>query len=473
MATRAERKQLARKRRHTESEHNAVVKILRQCIQAKEASWSSEHRTIVDQHRQLYDKMQKRQTQRLAAQARQQETSDPPDVMKPKIAQVAQLLRASRCCLVYTGAGISAAAGIPTYRGGNGIYNRASKRSKSSAGQAEGESEASNLAEIDITQCHPTQTHMALARLIENKRVRLVVSQNIDNLHRRSGLGWHHLAEIHGNACLEFCPSCRQAPTVPRPDSEPAATGLRGAVSYPRHDEMSVAPVEGDVKPNQAVLRSLTAETRAIANTATNQYLDNGSNSIQQSDPVVNGPDVSLERVFSRRYDVTGRTAKHRHKTGRICPDCSSPLVDSIVHYGEKARCSAIQNWETITTVLPETDLIIAMGSSLKVLHHYKPLWAPLRRPKRQGASAKLIIVNLQWTPRDAMADVVLRCTTDTFVQALHQHAPDVLDCIPPYNIAQDIAWQEASLPDESVLDGLSTSKGWFAKGLAPGKRTK
>lgn len=35
-----------------------------------------------------------------------------------------------------------------------------------------------------------------------------VVSQNVDGLHRRSGVKFEQLAEVHGNCFSERCPSC-------------------------------------------------------------------------------------------------------------------------------------------------------------------------------------------------------------------------------------------------------------------------
>ena len=218
---------------------------------------------------------------------------------------------------MYTGAGISASAGIPTYRGNNGIYRRPAAANTDNADNAanadnadnadndaldddvpsrtaakRGQEETSNVIDVDITQCAPTPAHMALTRLIQLQRVRFVVSQNIDNLHRRSGLGWPQLAEIHGNACLEYCASCRE----------------KGVPQSPMQTKGE--PTDSETSPQLHVDAAATAAL----------------------------PSSGLEAVWSRQYDVTGKTAKHRHKTGRECPQCSAPLLDTIVHYGEKAQ---------------------------------------------------------------------------------------------------------------------------------------
>jgi NAD+-dependent protein deacetylase sirtuin 6 len=40
--------------------------------------------------------------------------------------------------------------------------------------------------------------------------VRYIVSQNVDSLHRRSGVPEAELSEVHGNCFMERCPSCNK-----------------------------------------------------------------------------------------------------------------------------------------------------------------------------------------------------------------------------------------------------------------------
>lgn len=49
---------------------------------------------------------------------------------------------------------------------------------------------------------------MALVELMERGHLKHVVSQNVDGLHRKSGIPSHNISEVHGNTNLEKCTSC-------------------------------------------------------------------------------------------------------------------------------------------------------------------------------------------------------------------------------------------------------------------------
>ena len=61
---------------------------------------------------------------------------------------------------------------------------------------------------VPILRALPSPTHMAIVKLQQENKVAFTVSQNIDGLHRRSGLGPEQLSELHGNTNLETCQKC-------------------------------------------------------------------------------------------------------------------------------------------------------------------------------------------------------------------------------------------------------------------------
>lgn len=49
---------------------------------------------------------------------------------------------------------------------------------------------------------------MALVELMNRDMLKHVISQNIDGLHRKSGIPKNQITEVHGNTNLELCKKC-------------------------------------------------------------------------------------------------------------------------------------------------------------------------------------------------------------------------------------------------------------------------
>lgn len=135
------------------------------------------------------------------------EVEEDEDVVRRKAALLADLLKtasnsnassssARRGCVAHTGAGISCAAGIPDFRGPNGVWTRRA------AGLPAPE------CETTMALATPTLTHMALVGLQRAGYVDRVVSCNVDCLHVRSGLDRERLSELHENCFAEACEKC-------------------------------------------------------------------------------------------------------------------------------------------------------------------------------------------------------------------------------------------------------------------------
>ena len=131
--------------------------------------------------------------------------------------RAADLLRAARRPVALTGAGISTPSGIPDFRSqGSGLWERYDPMKVASLIAFRYDPEAflgwiRPLAER-IVQAEPNAAHLALARLEAAGRMTGVVTQNIDDLHRRAGS--RCVYEIHGHLRTATCGSCyRQVKT--------------------------------------------------------------------------------------------------------------------------------------------------------------------------------------------------------------------------------------------------------------------
>lgn len=116
--------------------------------------------------------------------------------VRAKAHAVADMIRAARHVVVYTGAGISTSAKIPDYRGPQGVWTLRDQGKSASM-------------PITLEQALPTRAHMALKALMDAGLVHYVVSTNVDGLHRRSGLAADQIAELHGNIYREVCATCK------------------------------------------------------------------------------------------------------------------------------------------------------------------------------------------------------------------------------------------------------------------------
>jgi NAD-dependent deacetylase len=129
-------------------------------------------------------------------------------------ARLADYLRASRKTLIFTGAGVSTASGIPDFRGPQGVWTRR----KPVYFQDFMTSEAARIEHWDyklegwdgFRNAQPNAVHDAVVRLEKAGKVLMVVTQNIDGLHALAGTSPDRLVELHGTNLLVECQSCKR-----------------------------------------------------------------------------------------------------------------------------------------------------------------------------------------------------------------------------------------------------------------------
>ena len=61
------------------------------------------------------------------------------------------------------------------------------------------------VAKVAMHSAYPSKTHMSFVALLECGLMKYIVSQNVDGLHRKSGIPADKISEMHGNTNIERC----------------------------------------------------------------------------------------------------------------------------------------------------------------------------------------------------------------------------------------------------------------------------
>lgn len=115
--------------------------------------------------------------------------------LNKKIETLVQWMFDASYLVVFTGAGISTESGLPDFRGPDGIWTRRDKGLPPKP-----------TAPWESVQ--PNKGHMAVVELQKLGKLKFLISQNVDNLHLKSGINTQLLAELHGNITKLRCESC-------------------------------------------------------------------------------------------------------------------------------------------------------------------------------------------------------------------------------------------------------------------------
>jgi len=246
------------------------------------------------------------------------ELDEPELNVAAKACALAEAIDIAEHLVAFTGAGISTSAGIPDFRGPNGLWTK----------QRRGE--ALPKASMPFEQACPSLTHQSLLALLHAGRLKYLVSQNVDSLHLRSGFPRAVIAELHGNCFAERCASC--------------------AAEYVRDFE-----------------------------------------------------------VGSVGFQPTGRT----------CSACLGPLIDHCLDWDNALPEDELDLAEKHAG---RADLALCLGTSLIVTPARDIPTRAIRKRKHKPEGGRLAIVNLQATPLDKRAALVLHASVDQVMLRVMSH---------------------------------------------------
>lgn len=132
--------------------------------------------------------------------------------MTDDLARLAARIRDARRLTILTGAGVSAASGVPTFRGADGLWRQFRPEELATPGAFARDPrlvwEWYAWRREKVAACRPNAAHDVIARWSSRPRV-AVLTQNVDDLHLRAGT--RDLVRLHGSiwelSCWAACPT--------------------------------------------------------------------------------------------------------------------------------------------------------------------------------------------------------------------------------------------------------------------------
>jgi len=127
-----------------------------------------------------------------------------------RISGTTKILKRTNKLFVLTGAGVSAESGIPTFRGKDGLWKNYSATDLATPEAFETNPklvwEWYHWRQEIILKARPNPAHYAIVELERKCEKFLLLTQNVDNLHRVAGS--KNVLELHGNIFRSRCLGC-------------------------------------------------------------------------------------------------------------------------------------------------------------------------------------------------------------------------------------------------------------------------
>lgn len=130
----------------------------------------------------------------------------------PALGKALAILQGAKRLVAFTGAGISAGSGIPTYRGAGGLWTTYDPDKYASIRYFEKDPSYywrffRDVRYPALAEARPNAAHGALAALQAAGRLGAIITQNIDGLHQEAGA--RDVLELHGNTRRFRCQGCQ------------------------------------------------------------------------------------------------------------------------------------------------------------------------------------------------------------------------------------------------------------------------
>jgi NAD-dependent deacetylase len=136
-------------------------------------------------------------------------------------------LRAAGRLVIFTGAGVSAESGIPTFRDKQtGLWERFDAAELATPHAFERDPALVwawyEWRRATVTNAQPNPAHHAIAAMAAFVPKLTLITQNVDDLHERAGS--REVLHLHGEVLRPYCEKCRQPYSLPNPATPPSVS---------------------------------------------------------------------------------------------------------------------------------------------------------------------------------------------------------------------------------------------------------
>lgn len=134
--------------------------------------------------------------------------------MNKKIETLKNIIDESKNIVFFGGAGVSTESGIPDFRSKDGLYNqRYDYPPEEILSHSFFMKNPNNFFtfyrdKMNSLDYKPNITHLKLAELEEKKKLKAIITQNIDGLHQKAGS--KNVLELHGSILKNYCMKCNR-----------------------------------------------------------------------------------------------------------------------------------------------------------------------------------------------------------------------------------------------------------------------
>ncbi|KAI9826626.1 MAG: hypothetical protein M1832_006222 [Thelocarpon impressellum] len=159
----------------------------------------------------------------------------PPSIPAADLASFTTVLQSSTRILALLGAGVSAASGLPTFRGAGGLWRNHDATMLATPEAFEADPvlvwQFYSYRRDMALKAQPNRAHLALAELARKKEGFVTLTQNVDDLSRRAGHPPSQLHLLHGSLFALKCTSFYCTHSESENYSDPLVPAL--AASFP------------------------------------------------------------------------------------------------------------------------------------------------------------------------------------------------------------------------------------------------